>query len=99
MRFTAWVDTGNRLTEPFSGQPVLVASAPLVRRVLPERGFRQVAYGSVGGRGTLHCFRPERIYIFRAGRRRRAPDAWIAVFPDWLPGAARALVPAEIAYD
>ena len=99
VRFPAWLDTGNRLTEPFSGQPVLVASAPLVRRVLPSNGYRLVAYGSLGGSGTLRCFRPERIYISRAGRRRRAPEAWIAVVPRRLPGPAQALAPAEFAFE
>lgn len=95
VRFTACVDTGNRLTEPFSGQPVLIASAPLLRRVLPEAGYRQVAYGSLGGGGTLQCFRPERIYISQSGLRRRAPDSWVAVFPHRLPGPVQALAPAE----
>ena len=96
-RFRAWVDTGNRLTEPLSGQPVLIVSRGLIDRVLPQAGFRRVAYGSVGGGGTLACFRPDRIYITRAGRRRRAPDAWIAVYPERLPGPAQALAPAVLA--
>ena len=91
----ACVDTGNRLTEPLSGQPVLIANADLVRRILPVNGYRQVAYGSVGGAGTLKCFRPERIYIDIRGRRRRAPETWIALFPDRLPGPAQALAPAS----
>ncbi len=91
----ACIDTGNRLTEPLSGQPVLVASAHLLRDVLPERGFRQVAFGSVGGAGTLRCFRPDDIYIDARGRRRRAPESWVAVFPEHLPGPAQALAPAE----
>lgn len=93
--FRACVDTGNRLTEPLSGQPVLIASAHLVREVLPDAGYREVAYGSVGGAGTLRCFRPDRIYIDAPGRRRRAPDSWVAVFPARLPGDAQALAPAE----
>lgn len=97
-RFPAWIDTGNRLTEPLSGQPVLIASAPLVRAVLPERGYRLVAYGSVGGGGTLKCFRPDRLYIRSAGRRRAAPETWIAVFPGRLPGPAQALAPAEFMF-
>lgn len=96
-RFSACVDTGNRLIEPLSGQPVLIASAALLRDVLPERGYRQVAYGSVGGGGRLHCFRPDDIYIWVDGHRRRAPEAWIAVYPGRLPGAFQALTPAAFA--
>ena len=91
----ACIDTGNRLTEPLSGQPVLVASAHLLHDVLPDGGYRQVAYGSVGGAGTLRCFRPDDIFIDARGRRRRAPESWVAVFPERLPGPAQALAPAE----
>ena len=91
----ACIDTGNRLTEPLSGQPVLIANEGLLRNVLPAGGFRAVAYGSVGGSGTLRCFRPDGVFIETRGIRRRAPDTWIAVFPDNLPGPAQALAPAE----
>lgn len=91
----ACIDTGNRLTEPLSGQPVLIANARHLRNVLPETGFRSIAYGSVGGAGTLCCFRPDRIYIDTRSHRRRAPETWIAVYPDRLPGCVQALAPAE----
>jgi len=90
----ACVDTGNRLTEPLSGQPVLIANADLVQKVLPETGFRRVSYGSVGGAGTLRCFRPGRVYIDVQGRRRRAPETWVALYPARLPGVVQALAPA-----
>jgi len=91
----ACIDTGNRLTEPLSGQPVMIANKALLRNILPDRGFRSVAYGSVGGAGTLRCFRPDRVYIDAQGARRRAPDTWIAVYPTRLPGPAQALAPAD----
>ena len=97
-RFPACVDTGNRLTEPFSGEPVLIASAKLVEKILPVKGYRQVSFGSVGGGGLLPCFRPDALYILSNGRRRRMPEVWIAVFPDRLPGAFQALAPAEFAF-
>lgn len=93
--FDACIDTGNRLTEPLSGQPVLIANERLVRTVLPDRGYREVAYGSVGGAGTLRCFRPDHVYVDVSGRRRLAPDTWVAVFPSRLPGGSQALAPAE----
>ena len=95
----ACLDTGNRLTEPLSGQPVLIANAHLMRKVMPENGYRQVGYGSMGGAGTLRCFRPEGVYIDVQGRRRRAPDTWVALFPDKLPGPAQALAPASYILD
>lgn len=98
VRFPACVDTGNHLKEPFSGQPVLIVSAKLVKAILPLQGCRQVAYGSVGGAGTLPCFRPDALYILKNGCRRRTPEAWIAVFPDRLPGAFQALAPAAFAF-
>ena len=97
VRFPACLDTGNRLCEPLSGQPVLIASASLLRGILPASGFRQVAYGSVGGGGTLPCFHPDRLYIWENGLRRRAPQAWIAVYPGRIPGTFQALAPAVFA--
>ena len=96
-RFCALIDTGNRLREPISGQPVLIAEAALLGGVLPPDGWREVRFGAVGGGGRMACFRPARLWIERHGRRTRAPDCWIAVSPAPLPGEARALAPCEFA--
>ena len=96
-RFSALIDTGNRLREPRSGQPVLIAEAGLLRSVLPETGYRVLPFGGVGGSGRMACFRPNEVWIERAGRRTRAPDVWIAIAPESLPGSARALAPCEFA--
>ena len=97
-RFPALIDTGNRLREPISGQPVLIAEAALLRGVLPEGGCRRVAFGALGGEGRLECFRPSKLWIECGGRRTSAPPAWVAVVPGRLPGAERALAPCEFAY-
>ncbi len=94
-RFTALIDTGNRLREPLSGQPVLIVERALLRQALPEAGWRELRYGAVGGSGSMACFKPARLDIERGGRRTRAPDAWVAVSPTPLPGEARALAPSE----
>ena len=93
--FYALIDTGNRLREPLSGQPVLIAEAALLGPALPEAGWRELRYGAVGGGGSMACFKPARLEIVRGGRRTRAPDAWVAVSPAPLPGEARALAPPE----
>ena len=92
----ALIDTGNRLREPLSGQPVVIAGESALRSILPARGYRAVAYGSVGGDGTLRCFRPSAVHILRRGVRRRGAEVWIAVYPGRLPGGVAALAPAEL---
>lgn len=94
-RFPALIDTGNRLREPISGQPVVIAEASLLRGVLPRNGWRELRFGAIGSEGRMACFKPSRLWIERGRGRTRAPDVWIAVSPTPLPGDARALAPVE----
>jgi len=97
VRFTALIDTGNRLHEPISGLPVIIAEQEVLEGILPDTGYRSVAYGGLGGNGTLDCFRPDFIWIVSGDKFRRAPDAWVAVSPIPLPGLSSALAPSEFA--
>jgi len=96
-RFPALIDTGNRLREPLSGLPVLVAEARLVRDILPETGYRTLGFGGLGGDGRMACFRPDAIWIGSGRRRHRGPEVWVAVSPTPLPGLCQALAPPEFA--
>lgn len=96
-RFPALIDTGNRLREPLSGQPVLIAEEALLEGLLPVCLSRSIAYGALGGSGRLPCFRPSGVWVRRSGRRVAAPPVWVAVVPGRIPGAARALAPCEFA--
>lgn len=97
VRFPALIDTGNRLREPISGQPVLIAEASLLRDVLPAGGYRTICYDALGGQGSMACFRPGEIWIEHGNKRRLAPCVWVAVCDDPLPGVFRALAPPEFA--
>ena len=97
-RFQALIDTGNRLREPLSGQPVLIAEARLLTGFIPVSGLRQVPFGALGGGGSLTCFRPAAAWAERNGRRRPLPDIWIGIVPGRLPGPASALAPCEFAH-
>jgi len=96
-RFPALIDTGNRLREPFSGLPVLIAEAALLKDILPKRGYRIVRFGALGGEGRMACFKPTAVWIEQGLRRRPVPEIWVAVSPTPLPGACRALAPPEFA--
>lgn len=94
-RFPALIDTGNRLREPLSGQPVVIAEAGLLEGILPRSGWRELRFGSVNGGGRMACFKPSRVTIERGRKTTRGPDVWVAVSPAPLPGEARALAPGE----
>lgn len=96
-RFPALIDTGNRLREPLSGLPVVIAEARLLEDALPESGWRELPFGAVGGSGRMACFRPAALWIEHGRHRTRAPAVWIALSPGPLPGSASALAPSEFA--
>ena len=91
----AIVDTGNLLTEPFSGLPVIVAERDALQPVLPEGcdsfgqgstqsgcappGLRVIPYSGVGGQGVMLAFRPQRITTQLPGGRPQAAEAYIGV--------------------
>lgn len=100
--FRALIDTGNRLREPISGLPVLIAEDSLLRDVLPANEAenvpcRRVAFGALGGGGTVRCFHPDTVLIRRGNQLIPAPEVWVAVYPGKIPGVSRALAPPSFA--
>jgi len=85
----AFYDSGNRLYEPFSGAAVAVAPyAPLSGLLSPAwdpawptlpHGARPVPYTSVGGRGVLAAFCPERMWLVCDGVKREVTGCFVAV--------------------
>lgn len=79
-------DTGNLLTEPFSGLPVIVARRSAIGSLLPAEmregqptgNFRVIPYSSVKGEGLLCAFRPESVEL-RTGSRRQRVECYVAV--------------------
>lgn len=103
-RFSALIDTGNRLREHRSGLPVLIVEAAAIPRLaahmrtLNPDQLRTLPFGVLGGSGELECFRPDLIRLRTPGAApRRAPDCWIAAFPGRIPGPTQALAPPEFA--
>lgn len=97
-RFTALIDTGNRLREPFSGLPVLIAESRLVADLLPaDLPLRRIPYGGLGGSGFLEAFRPETLHFSGTQGWQRAPEVWIALYPGRMSGQIHALAPPAFA--
>ena len=85
------IDTGNALTEPFSGLPVVIVSRKSIYHLLPEeikdfgaenpqpsRNIRLIPYSSIGGEGLLTGFMPEGITIESEGRESRTENVYVA---------------------
>lgn len=100
-RFEALIDTGNRLQEPFTGLPVLIAEERLVAQILPRDGrtLRRIPYGGLGGCGFLEAFRPDQMHFARTDDWQRAPEVWIAVYPGRMSGRIHALAPPVFALE
>ena len=73
-------DTGNSLREPFSGLPVIICRREKLQSLaprellswqegefLPGAGLRLVPFESLGGKGLLPAFRPERVTLGKGG--------------------------------
>ena len=108
------IDTGNVLTEPFSGTPVIVAAREKLREVLPEEladvcaakpdackklRLRAVPFHSAGGSGVLMAYAPERIDIELAGKKYKNVRAFLAVASEGCAAGERALVNPDIIND
>ena len=93
------IDTGNTLTEPFSGDPVLVACAeallPLGR--LPPEEMRVIPYGTLAGQGLLYAFRPEELLITYQKKKYSVQPCFVAVYEGQLErGCYQALLSPEL---
>lgn len=96
--FDALIDTGNRLREPVSGLPVLIAEERLLAEVLPERRrLRRIPFGGLGGCGFLEAFRPDTLRFQMDGRWQDAPAVWLAVYRGCMSGRIHALAPPVFA--
>jgi len=94
--FTARVDTGNSLREPFSGDPVVVANRAAVERIVPPEGdlnLRLIPFQAVSGSGVLKGFRPDRLAIRWKNESIQAERVYIAVSEKKLAGCDALLNP------
>ena len=66
---TAYLDTGNKLVDPYKGYPI----ALVAKSTIPLRNIKTilVPYNTIDSHGMLECFKPEKIYIHNVGYRKK----------------------------
>lgn len=80
--FSALIDTGNSLREPFSGLPVIVCDKRALKGVLPDMqgmGIRLIPYKTVGESGVLPAFLPDKVILKRENGETITTRCYIAV--------------------
>jgi len=80
----ALIDTGCSVTEPFSGEPVIVCDSRLVSAVIPSdffegRNFRLVPFRTINSTGMLKAFRSDYVIIKTERERYRCEGVFVAV--------------------
>ena len=102
-RFTAMIDTGNRLTEPKSHLPVVIAEAGCIPHIASaaasSKRVRKIPFSVLGGGGEMECIDADRVTVcLPDGRQIPAPPCRIGIFQGRIPGLHRALAPAEFLF-
>lgn len=91
--FSALVDTGCHVREPFSGEFVIIADKSCLPQGVSPGATRLIPYESLGGEGVLEGFRAQRIVIDGA---EVSEKLYIGVCEGVLKGDIRAIVPYDI---
>lgn len=95
--FSAKLDTGCNVKEPFSGKSVIVAEKEIFRDFIPNKEkVRIIPFTSLGGNGLLEGFCADRIII---DGKAANDTAYIGICENILKGDIKAIVPSELITD
>lgn len=101
---TCLYDSGNHLTEPFSGLPVLVLERAVAEQLVSvpvsvadlEEGWRVIPFHSIGGEGVLPAFVADKIEVLSGEEATPLGRCYIAVCPRLGRGEYQALMGSEM---
>ena len=100
---TALVDSGNGLTEPLLGLPVLIVERDLLSSLLGEaqlglleREARVAVYATLSGRGEMPCLTGAGVECLCRGRWRTCPPVCLGLYPGTMSGEHRAIAPSAL---
>lgn len=92
--FSAKIDTGCNLTEPFSGDYVIVAEKNLFDGFTPdETKTRVIPFESLGGNGIVKGFPPDEVKI---DGKEIGKNIYIGICNNVLKGDVKAIIPYEL---
>jgi len=65
----AFLDTGNKLSDPYTNSPIILVSKKLILGNLSNSIL--VPYNTIDNHGLLKCYKPEKIFIHKVGYRKK----------------------------
>ena len=65
----SFLDTGNKLKDPYSNKPVILVSKNKIYHEVEKKIL--VPYNTIDSHGLIECFSPEKIYIDKIGYKKR----------------------------
>ncbi len=89
-------DTGNRLREPFSDSPVIVASEEKLKDVFSDKHLRYIPAHTVSSSAYLEAFKPDKIYIKTSKGEKEIENAYVALTKEINDSACSAVINPEI---
>ena len=80
--FCAFLDTGNRLREPFSNMPIIIVDSSKIDYIPQPEKSRFVPVTTVNGRSVLTAFKPDKIVLKSSKSTEIIENAYIALSSD-----------------
>ena len=92
----AFSDTGNKLREPFSDSPVIVADKAQIAPLMQADKTRIIPTSTVGGRSFLLSFKPDKVTVKTERGEEEIENVYIALSDDIKDDAFTAVINPEI---
>ena len=80
--FCAFLDTGNRLREPFSNMPIIIVDSSKIDFIPKPEKSRFVPVTTVNGRSVLTAFKPDKIVLKSSNSDEIIENAYVALSSD-----------------
>ncbi len=92
----AFSDTGNKLREPFSDAPVIIADKRKVESLVAPDKVRIIPASTVNSNSFMLSFRPERVTVHTANGAEELQNVYIALSDDMHSDTFSAIINPEI---
>ena len=95
LQMEALLDTGNMLSEPVSGLPVMIIDMDLGKKLIDLLADRviEIPFKTVSGLSSMKAVLAERTEVRNLGRWRNSGAMYVAASANWLSGGVEALLP------